>query len=196
VDALKIVLGTLGTGAILFWVVQGSLSTRLDMHLSGQVYPSSSPGKMLVVASFRVANVGNSDVGVESAKLTIIPKKDGDPLGKSETLDTVKLDFAPGVQDKNSISNKLGLDTQYYFLTWGTQEARQISQVLTTADYYEIYLDIVAVQRFPRGVSTWRTVTVVPTKPEQDRSPAFDEPDKDKSSIRPVNPSSAAKSAA
>jgi hypothetical protein len=182
-DAFKILLGALSVGAILFWVLQGSLATRLDVRLSGQAYEVHSSDKRLVLASFSIANTGSNNVSVESAVLTILPKTNGLVSGKSERLSTPDLGFAAG-GNKDSIAKILRVDGNKYFLTWGTKETRQISQVLAAADYYDIYLEIEVAQKFPRSVSTWRAIAVVPTGAEKGRSPAFEDAESEKKRLK------------
>jgi len=134
--------------------------------------------------SMRIANTGYNNVSIESAKLTVVPKTNDKKLDNAEaTIDIAGLQMQSS-KDHNELALGIGLDRDAYFLTGGTEEKRQISRVLPAADYYDVYLELKVAQLYTKTVSTWRTVTVIPTGKESGKSPSFSESEKAKEKSR------------
>lgn len=169
-EAIKMLLAAVSVAVVLYWVMQGYLAARLNVELSGEAYKMASQDRRLVVTSIRIANIGNSNTSIESAVLKVFPggSEVACPSGQRAT-DDLKLAATPG--DKNPAAVRIGLDSAYYTIVWGTDESRQIAVECPASDYYRLTLDLRARQAFLNTGQTWRATAVVPIVQSLGRSP-------------------------
>jgi hypothetical protein len=78
------------------------------------------------------------------------------------------LGFEPGDKDQKYV--RIGLDSPYYTLVWGTEEMRQVAWVCPVADFYQVALEVRVQQALLNTPQTWRASAVVPAQgPSGDR---------------------------
>jgi hypothetical protein len=168
-QAVKMLLGALGVGVVLFWITQGYLAARLKVEVSGEVHPAAAQDQRVVLASVRIANVGSSNASIERATLHVAAGASDARCGGDMGIDQLQL--TPG--DKESKYVRIGLDSPYYTVVWGTEEMRQVARVCAAADFYQLTLEVRVRQALLDTPQTWRASAIVPAREALGRSPSW-----------------------
>jgi hypothetical protein len=174
-ESIKMLLAAVSVAVVLYWVMQGYLAARLKVDLSGEAYKSTQE-HYLVLASVRIANIGNSNTSVENASLTITPGDSQTPCAAG-SIGVDGLSLGAGKQDKNPTVVRVGLDSPYYTIVWGTEETRQVVAECPAGNYYRLAFSLRVRQAFTNTAQTWRATAVVPVVQSAGRSPGWTEKD-------------------
>jgi hypothetical protein len=162
-------LGALGVGVVLFWITQGYLAARLKVEVSGEVHPAATQDQRMVLVSVHIANIGNSNTSVERATLSVAAGDIHTPCGFDMGINELQLE--PGDKDPKYV--RIGLDSRFYTLVWGTEEMRQVAWVCPVADFYQVALEVRVQQALLNSPQTWRASAVVPAQEALGRSPSW-----------------------
>jgi hypothetical protein len=165
-DSLKALLSSVAVGVAMFWVLQGALSSRLQLSADAYAFQSGTTGHKLIVASVKVSNEGSNDVGVESAKLYIIPKRNGKVVPGTAIVETKELRLGPNRKDGWALILK-----DEYCLAWGTSVTAQVSRILPEAENYDLEFEAYTRHKITGALATWRTSAVVAFGESAGRSP-------------------------
>jgi hypothetical protein len=167
-EAINMLLAAVGVAVVLYWIMQGYLVAQLKLELSGETYLDKAQGRNLVIASLRIANIGNSNASIEKAILTISPADPGAICDKSE-FNIRDLSLQPGDKDPTFVT--IGLDSPFYTTVWGTEESRQVATHCPEASYYALDFELHVQQAFSNVRETWRASAIVARQSPEGRSP-------------------------
>jgi hypothetical protein len=171
-EAVKMLLAAVSVAVVLYWIMQGYLAARMKVEVSGEAYGTTAQNQRLVLASVRIANIGNSNASIEKAALEIFPG-DSKSVCNAKTIQAEDLSFASRPGDKNPVFVRMGLDSQFYTIVWGTEEIRQAAMECPLADFYRLSLDVRVRQAFSNSIQTWRASAIIPTQPSAGKSPSW-----------------------
>jgi hypothetical protein len=172
---LPIALGLIGFVIVVLWISQGVLATQVNIRLTARAFAETDSEKALLIVALSVENTGVRQTEIKVASLVVCPVGPGEcPVW--DALFCPSRPKSVGFRDKNELGfgapyhnefpdNDPKQDAHYY-ITWGTQETRQVAFELPVAKYYDVRFSLGTGEMGVRSVNKWRATCIVPLEKE------------------------------
>jgi hypothetical protein len=175
----QVLFVVLGLAVVILWIGQGVLAAQVSLGLGGQVNTINASSNRLLIVSMSVENRGVRQARISAATVVVCP----DACARSTFPYTndperyLKDRAALGFATTAIAEQEFGGNTEpEYYLTWGTQETRQVAFEVPPAKSYEIHFSLGTGEIGTSTVNKWRATRIVPTEYEyvsKDHKPVF-----------------------